>query len=287
MRLGRLLLAGRRAAAVSVAATALLLLSGLTTAPLLAQDASGSSYRSGRFLIELRGKLGLDFGGEIYQNFKDQNRTLPVGPTTALSGDATAIALSYLSRQSAPEAELESIGGALGVEYAIWDWLGIGLDLGHTSLSLKDVRVIDNGTELGFVPIALLTGQRNISGELLFPFLTQELRDYDRISRADLRLAIHPLGFGAGPTGAVDPYLSLIGGYGRTKENRFDAVRYGAAFGLRYFVADWFYVVGEIAWVNNEISGEVDTSTGIFSSSSEFSGNLRETSAQLGFGFSL
>lgn len=258
----------------------------LAAGPLVARDASSHGYRSGRFLLELRGKYGLNFGGEIHQNFIDQNRTLPVGPTTALSGDATAIALSYLSRQSAPEAELESIGGVLSAEYALWDWLGVGLDLGHTSLSLKNVRVIDNGTELGFVPIALLTGSNITGGELLFPFIVQDLGDYDRISRADLRLAIHPLGLGT-PTGAMDPYLSLIGGYGRTKENRFDSVRYGAALGLRYFVADWFYVVGEIAWVNNEISGEVDTSTGIFSSSSEFSGNLRETSAQLGFGFSL
>lgn len=243
---------------------------------------SAAGFGEGRLLVELRGSYGLDFGGDINQNFQDQNRLLPIGPATLISGNAAAIATSYLTRQSAPEAELESIGGSLAVEYGIWNWFGIGLNLGQTSLDVKNSRLISAGTEVSLIAITSLTGgQASINGELIYPFLVANFKDYDRISHADLTLGFHPLG-GAG---SVDPYLKAIGGYGRTKVDSFQVIRYGGALGVRFFVTDWFYVVTEAQWVNNEISGEVDTSVGLFESSSEFEGNLREVNGQVGFGF--
>ncbi|MCR9143115.1 MAG: hypothetical protein NXI24_12750 [bacterium] len=244
-------------------------------------DPDPPGFGAGRFLIELRGAVGLSFGGEIYQNFRDQNRTFPIGPATLLSGNASAIALSFLSRQSAPEAKLKSIGGSLAVEYAIWDWFGIGLDLGQTSLDVEDARVISAGTELSLASIARLTGgSASLNGELVYPFLVQSFRDYDRISRADLTVGLHPFG----GDGIIDPYLKLIGGYGRTKADGFQVLRYGGALGVRFFVTDIIYVVSEVAGINNEISGEINSSVGFFESSSEFEGNLREVNGLLGVG---
>ncbi|MEQ9365327.1 MAG: hypothetical protein RIF32_13865 [Leptospirales bacterium] len=245
-------------------------------------DREPPGFGAGRFFVEIRGAYGLDFGGDIYQNFRDQNRTFPIGPATLLSGDGAAIAASYLSRRSAPQAALESIGGGLALEYALWDWFGIGLDLGQMSLSVKNSRVISAGSEVSFAVISRITGgQASLAGELVYPFVVANFKDYDRISRADLTLGFHPLG----GDGSVDPYLKAIGGYGRTKEDGFQVIRYGGALGLRFFVSDWFYVVTEAAWVNNEISGEVQSSVGFFESTNEFEGNLREVNGQLGFGF--
>lgn len=244
---------------------------------------SPEGFAAGRFLIEGRANFGLGFSGSIYKNFQDQNATLPIGPAALQSGDAGLIAASFLTRQSAPEARLRSFGANLAVEYALLDWLGVGLDLGTTSLSVKSARVISTGTEVSFALISQLTGAQATSAttELLYPFIVQDFGDYDAIHHADATLALHPLG----GSGVVDPYLKAIGGYGRTREDGFTSVRYGAALGARYFLSDWVYLVGEVSWINNEISGEVDTSVGFLESSSEFSGSLRETSGQLGVGF--
>lgn len=254
------------------------------TSPASSAPASASPrYRAGRLLVEARGTYGLGFGGSIYENYRDQNLTFPVGPLTLFSGNAASIAVSYLTRRAAPEAAMESVGGSFGVEYALWDWLGIGLSAGQTSYSLKNARIISSSSEIGFVPVGILSSNRQalINAELLYPFFVSNTGDFDRIASADLNLAFHPLG----GEGRVDPYLKAIGGYGRTKADGFQAIRYGGALGLRFFINDWFYVVTEAAYINNEISGKVDTSVGIFQSSSEFEGNLREISGQLGFGF--
>jgi hypothetical protein len=180
---------------------------------------------------------------------------------------------------------LDSVGGSLGVEYALLNWLGIGLSIGRESYSLVNARVFPAGFELGLLPVAILSGgsarASYINGELIYPFAVVDANDFDRITYGDLNVSLHPLG----GEGVLDPYLKLIGGYGRTKADGFQALRYGGALGLRFFVTDWFYVVTEGAWINNDISGEVDTSVGIFESSSEFEGNLVDVQARLGFGF--
>ena len=172
----------------------------------------------------------------------------------------------------------------MGVGQKLSVLLGIGLAINHTSYNLQSARVFPTSFELSALPLAVLTGtSRNlITNELVYPFIVSNAADIDRTTSADLVLAFHPLG---GDDTVLDPYVKAFGGYGRTKADGFQVVRYGGAVGLRLFIVEWFYVVSEVSYANNEISGEVDTSVGLFESTSEFAGNLREVQGQLGFGF--
>lgn len=237
-----------------------------------------SGFGEGRFLVELRRTYGLDFGGSIAKSFRDQHRTPAFGPLSVISGDPTTLAISYLVRSDAPEAELESRAAALSFEYGILDWLGAGLTVNHASYNLKNANLFPTSFALSLVPIpGFALDPVLLNAELASPLITGKVTDFDRITSADLNLALHPFGGG----GVLDPYLRVIGGYGRTKVNDLEVLRYGGALGLRIFITDSFYVVTEVALVNNRISSTEE----IYPYTGDLTGTLRETNAQVGLGF--
>lgn len=252
--------------------------------------AQATGFKEGRFLLDLKAGWGLDFGGNVYGLYKDQNRILPIGPITALNGDAPAAALQYITRQNAPEAEMDSFGGQLTFEYALFDMLGIGLSATHQSYSATNARLIPAAAELGLVGTALLVPSLRgtlASLENVYPYLTINAPDFDRITAGDVNVAFHPFG----GDGAIDLYIRGIGGYGQTRESRLDVVRYGLGVGFRFFFSDNIYVVTEGDWVNNEIKGTVASGAGntLFGDSSSggdsFDGDLREVTGRVGVGF--
>lgn len=239
-----------------------------------AQSREQSGFGAGRFLFEIRGSYGLDFGGSIARSFRDQNQIPAFGILPAFSGDANALALSIWSRSQAPEPELKSKGGSLSFEYGLFDWLGAGLSVNHNSYDVKNANPFPGSLAFGLLPIpGSLQNPQLINAEALAPLVPIDRDDFDRITSADLNVALHPLGGG----GRFDPYLKLIGGYGQTKAFDLDVLRYGGALGLRFFLTDSIFVVTEVGLVNHEIRGDA-----VFG---EFRGNLRQTDAQLGFGF--
>lgn len=212
----------------------------------------GGGFYSGRFFFDIQG--GYD-KPDIYDQtaFRSENEIWKDYEIIIQSNNPLRRSVSLLKVVNNKKPEYEAESRKFGIEYAVFDFLGIGLSYSVTSISAKNLRVDELEKYDPYFILGYGSGFSNPSDinddpgiHDYFDLLKSEKR-FRYIHSLDLELGIHPL------NKKFDPYIKFaVGlntvGKGVSYSSKSNALisrnksRFGIIAGFRYLLGETFYI---------------------------------------------
>ncbi|WP_108958032.1 hypothetical protein [Leptospira ellinghausenii] len=247
---------------------------------LIPQLLSAEGFQKGNLMLFGSGSYGLGMSSGSLERFAETyNFPTYLAYRDGLSAETRTIAYYLLTDFNSDQVRLNSHLGEVGVQYAFFKYLSVGLTGVYQSIEASNLRQI----EPTFVLLNASQIQRqfpsssyndNLFSSELLSFLIRKDRRISSITTGNLDFGIHFF-----PNSVFDPYIRFGGGLGNERQSGGKVERFFAGLGLRFHFASSYFLFFEALTTNTYI---VDFKPQVNTFRNR--GNFEENFVSLGFG---
>ncbi|MCW7462020.1 hypothetical protein [Leptospira limi] len=211
-------------------------------------------FRKGNLTLFGSGSYGLGMSSGSLERFAETyNFPTYLSFREGLSQETSALFYYGLTEFNSDQVRLNSHLGEMGVQYAFFKYLSIGLTGVYQSIEASNLRQL----EPTFVFLSANQLQRqyptssyydSLFSAELFSFLIRKDQRISSITTGNLDFGIHFL-----PNSVFDPYIRFGGGMGNERQSGGKVERFFAGVGLRYHFLSSYFIFLEALTANTYI----------------------------------
>lgn len=241
---------------------------------------SAEGFQKGNLMLFGSGSYGLGLtSGSLERNIEAYNFPTYLIFRDGLSSDTRVLSTYGLIEYNADQIRLNSHLGEVGVQYALFKYISVGLTGVSQTIQSSNLRQIDPfivplwASQLQRQNLSSSFNDNLFSAELL-SFLIRRDQRISSITSGNLDIGIHFI-----PNSVFDPYIRFGGGIGNERQSGGKVERLFAGVGLRYHFATSYFLFLEALKTNTYIvdyKGQTNTLRN--------HGNFEESFVSLGFG---
>ncbi|PJZ85560.1 hypothetical protein [Leptospira harrisiae] len=246
---------------------------------LIPQFLSAEGFQKGNLMLFGSGSYGLGMSsGSLERYTETYNFPSYLFLRDSLSPEARNFYFYALNEFNSDQVQLNSHLGEVGIQYALFKFLSVGLTGVYQSIEASNLRQL----EPTFVLLAANQLQRqypsnsyndSLSSAELLSFLIRKDQRISSITTGNLDFGIHFL-----PNSVFDPYIRFGGGIGNERQSGGNVQRFFAGLGLRFHFASYFLFLE--ALTTNTYIVDYKAQVNTFRNR----GNFEENFVSLGFG---
>ncbi|MCW7504702.1 hypothetical protein [Leptospira paudalimensis] len=247
---------------------------------LIPQFLFAEGFQKGNLMLFGSGSFGLGMSSGSLERFAETyNFPSYLYFRDGVSAEAKTVSYYILYDFNADQVRLNSNLGEVGVQYAFFKYLSIGLTGVYQSIEASNLRQIEptfvllNGNLLQRQNPSISYNETLYSSELL-SFLIRKDQRISSITTGNLDFGIHCF-----PNSVFDPYIRFGGGVGSERQSGGKVERFFAGLGLRFHFASSYFLFFEALTANTYI---VDFKPQVNTFRNR--GNFEENFVSLGFG---
>lgn len=247
---------------------------------LVPQFLSAEGFQKGNLMLFGSGSYGLGMSsGSLERYAETYNFPSYLTFRDGLSPESRALYFYGLTEYNSDQIQLNSHLGELGVQYALFKYISVGLTGVYQSIEASNLRLLEP-------TLVLLMGNQlqrqysssSISDSLfsaeLVSFLIRKDQRISSITTGNLDFGIHFL-----PNSVFDPYIRFGGGIGNERQAGGNVQRLFAGIGLRFHFVSSYFLFLEALKTNTYIV-DYKAQANTFRNR----GNFEESFVSLGFG---